>query len=56
MWIFFAQDLGVRPEPAIPLVLLIAVVPAAVTLGNLIAAVPARAAARTEPALVLRAE
>ena len=56
LWIFFADQLGTRPEPAVPLVLLIVVVPASLALGNLIAAIPAHGAARTEPALVLRTE
>jgi putative ABC transport system permease protein len=56
LWIFFANGLGIRPEPAIPLLLIVVVIPAALLLGNLIAAIPARAAARTEPALVLRTE
>jgi putative ABC transport system permease protein len=56
VWIFFAGRLGVRPEPAIPLLLLIVILPGALVLANLIAAIPARAAARTEPALVLRTE
>jgi len=56
LWIFFANGLGIRPEPAIPLPLIVVVIPGAIVLGNLIAAVPARAAARTEPALVLRTE
>jgi ABC-type lipoprotein release transport system permease subunit len=56
LWIFFADGLGIRPEPVISLLVLIIVIPAALALGNLIAAVPARVAARTQPALVLRTE
>jgi len=56
VWTFFAGRLGIRPEPAIPLLLLIVVVPAALVLANIIAAFPARAAARTEAAVVLRTE
>jgi ABC-type lipoprotein release transport system permease subunit len=56
LWIFYADRLGVPAEPTIPLVLLIVIVPAALLLANLIAAVPARAAARTQPAIVLRTE
>jgi ABC-type antimicrobial peptide transport system permease subunit len=56
LWIFFGDRLGIQPEPAIPLLLLIVVIPAALLIANVVAAVPARAAARTEPALVLRAE
>ena len=56
LWVFFAGRLGLHPAPAIPLLLLVFVVPGAVLIANLTAAVPARAAARTQPALVLRAE
>jgi ABC-type lipoprotein release transport system permease subunit len=56
LWIFYAERLGVRAEPALPLALLIVVIPAALAMANVIAAFPARAAARTEPALVLRTE
>ena len=56
VWTFYAARLGIRPEPVIPLILLIVIVPAALVLANVIAAFPARAAAHTEPALVLRTE
>jgi ABC-type lipoprotein release transport system permease subunit len=56
LWVFYASRLGVRPEPVIPLALLIAILPGVVALSNLIAALPARGAARTRPALVLRTE
>src|SRR6478752_3685983 len=46
-------QLGVLPEPAIPLTAILIAIPAALALANLIAAAPARAAARTRPATVL---
>jgi hypothetical protein len=55
-WNVFAGDLGVVPEVATPVVLTAAVVPAAILLANLIAVLPGWNAARTRPAIVLRAE
>jgi ABC-type lipoprotein release transport system permease subunit len=55
-WNLVADELGVVPEPVTPVPLILLVIPAAVLLANLVAAVPARMAARTRPALVLRAE
>jgi hypothetical protein len=55
-WNVFAEDLGVVPEPVTPIRLTLLVVPGAILLANLIAAIPARSAAHTRPALVLRAE
>jgi putative ABC transport system permease protein len=55
-WTLFADRMGIVPEPTLPLVLIGLLVPATVLLANLIAAVPARVAGRTQPALVLRAE
>jgi FtsX-like permease family len=55
-WNVFASDLGVVPEAVMPIGLTALVVPATIVLANLIAALPAQAAARTRPALVLRAE
>jgi FtsX-like permease family len=55
-WNVFAEDLGVVPEAVTPIRLTALVVPAAILLANLIAALPARSAAHTRPALVLRAE
>jgi FtsX-like permease family len=55
-WNVFAEDLGVVPEPITPIGLTALVLPAAIVLANLVAALPAQAAARTQPALVLRAE
>jgi parvulin-like peptidyl-prolyl isomerase len=55
-WTLFAEQIGVVPEPVTPLPLILLVVPAAVLLANVVALLPARHAARTSPALVLRAE
>jgi ABC-type lipoprotein release transport system permease subunit len=55
-WTLFAQDLGAVPEAITPIGPTALVVPAAILLANLIAALPARAAAATQPAVVLRAE
>jgi hypothetical protein len=55
-WNVFAEDLGVVPEAVTPVGLTALVVPATIVLANLIAALPAQTAARTRPALVLRAE
>jgi hypothetical protein len=55
-WTLFAGRMGIVPEPVVPLALIGALLPAGILLANLVAAVPARIAARTQPALVLRSE
>jgi ABC-type lipoprotein release transport system permease subunit len=55
-WNLFAEGLGVEPEAVTPVGLSLLVVPAVVLVANVIAALPARRAAGTRPALVLRAE
>lgn len=55
-WRIFAAQLGVLPEPAVPLTAILVAIPGALVTANLIAAAPARAAGRTQPATVLRAE
>ncbi len=55
-WRVFAGQLGVLPEPAVPLTTILIAIPAALALANLIAAAPARAAARTQSATILRTE
>jgi hypothetical protein len=55
-WRYLAAQLGVLPEPAVPLTAILIAIPAALVVANLIAAVPAQAAARIQPAVVLRAE
>jgi hypothetical protein len=54
-WILFAGQVAIVPVPVIsPLTLL--AVPAVLLLANAIAAIPARAAGRTQPAVILRTE
>jgi hypothetical protein len=54
-WILFATQVAIEPVPVIsPLVLL--AIPAVIVLANAVAALPARAAAHTQPATVLRTE
>ena len=55
-WRYLAAQLGVLPEPAIPLTAIVIAIPAALVVANLIAAAPEQTAARTPPAAVLRTE
>jgi ABC-type lipoprotein release transport system permease subunit len=55
-WTTFSNQLGYVPEPVVRLLPILLTIPAALILGNLIAALPARAAARTRPAEVFRTE
>ena len=55
-WRLIAAQFGVVPVSVAPAAFLALVLPAALVLGNLVAAIPGRIAARTQPALVLRAE
>jgi ABC-type antimicrobial peptide transport system permease subunit len=55
-WRLFADQFGVVPDPVVPPYLLGMLIPLGLILANLIAIIPARAAARTKPALVLREE
>jgi len=55
-WRVFATQLGVLPEPVVPLTTIALAIPAALAVANLIAAAPAQAAAHTQPAAVLRSE
>ncbi|MBA2327933.1 MAG: FtsX-like permease family protein [Actinobacteria bacterium] len=56
MWMRFADELGVVPEPRVPLLAIVVLVPAAVLVANLVAAIPAAVAARTRPVQLLRSE
>jgi predicted lysophospholipase L1 biosynthesis ABC-type transport system permease subunit len=56
VWRMVADDIGVVSVPEIPIALLIGIAAATLVLANLIAAVPAWVAARTQPARVLRSE
>lgn len=55
-WRLFAGEFGIVPETVIPLAAVLAVIPVAVLLANLVALLPARRAAQTPAAAVLRAE
>jgi hypothetical protein len=55
-WNVYAHDLGVASEPVVPVGPATLVVPAAIVLANVVAALPAWRAAATRPAVVLRAE
>lgn len=56
LWVVFAERLPVLASPSVPLLLLAGMASALVLLGNLVAAVPARHAARTPVAAILRSE
>ena len=56
LWAWFASQQGVVAEPRIPFGAIVLVIPAALILANIVAALPARAAGLTRPALVLRTE
>jgi hypothetical protein len=55
-WRAAAGQVGVLPHVEVPVVALVGIALATAVVGNLVAAVPARAAARTRAAVVLRAE
>jgi ABC-type lipoprotein release transport system permease subunit len=55
-WLAFTHQLGIVPEPAVSLLVLLAMIPATLAVANIVALLPARAAARSKPALVLRSE
>ncbi len=56
LWRLFAAQLGVATFAEVPFAAITIAVPAAIIAANLIAAAPARIAARTRPAVVLRSE
>jgi hypothetical protein len=55
-WLLVNQRLGSLADPVTPAIALVVAVPATVLVANLVAALPARAAAATRPAVVLRSE
>jgi len=55
-WLAFASQLGVAEDVRTPALTILLAVPATIVMANLIATIPAWAAARTRPALVLRTE
>ena len=56
LWVLFADQLDVLPEPSTPLLLIAAIAAAAFAVGLLAAALPARAARRVRPGIALRSE
>jgi putative ABC transport system permease protein len=56
LWVAFARQIDVVPEPAVPGLWVILITAGALVLANLVAALPGRVAARTPTALLLRAE
>ena len=56
IWSGFAGNLGVLSDPVVSIAVILIAIPATILIANVIGALPARAAARTKPALVLRAE
>jgi ABC-type lipoprotein release transport system permease subunit len=56
VWSYFADELGILSRPQVPLLTVMWCVVGAIALANVIAIIPARAAARAAPATVLRSE
>jgi ABC-type lipoprotein release transport system permease subunit len=55
-WVLVNQGLHSLAGPVTPILAVLAIVPATVVMANLVAALPARSAAATRPAVVLRSE
>ena len=55
-WRRFAGDLGIAPAVVVPTAAVLLIIAAGLLVANLLAALPARTAARTAPAIVLRSE
>ncbi|HUB70789.1 MAG TPA: FtsX-like permease family protein [Acidimicrobiales bacterium] len=56
LWDLFAHDINAVPSPSVPVLEVVLIAAGAFVLANLVAALPARVAARTPTALVLRSE
>lgn len=56
LWILFARQISVVPQPSVPVLIVAAVIVGALAAANLVAAVPGRSAARVPAAALLRAE
>lgn len=56
LWNLFAGQLDVVAEPRVPLLVLLGIGVAALTIGNMVSAAPARAARRINPATFLHSE
>jgi ABC-type antimicrobial peptide transport system permease subunit len=56
LWILFAHQINVVPTPTVPATTIVLIAVGALVLANLVAAIPARIAARIPTALLLRSE
>lgn len=56
LWTRYAENLGIIPAPRLPALIVLAILPAGILIANALALLPGRSAARTRPAMVLRAE
>jgi FtsX-like permease family len=56
LWVLFARLIFAVPEPTVPVLSVVLIAVGTVVLANVVAAAPARSAARTPTALMLRAE
>ena len=56
LWGLFADAIYVVPDPTVPVAALAAIAAGGLVLGNAVAAIPGRIAARTPAALLLRTE
>ena len=56
LWDLFARNIYVVPSPTVPALAIVAITFGGLVLGNLVAAIPGRIAARTPVALLLRTE
>lgn len=56
LWTRYAENLGILPVAKLPGLVLLGIIPAGIVIANALALLPGRSAARTRPALVLRAE
>jgi ABC-type lipoprotein release transport system permease subunit len=56
LWDLFANDINAVPSPSVPVLQVLLIAAGALLLANIVAALPARVAARTPTALVLRSE
>ncbi|MGH2795365.1 MAG: FtsX-like permease family protein, partial [Actinomycetota bacterium] len=55
-WRLLADQISVVPHAQVPGLIVLAIVPGAILIANVIAAIPGRTASRLQPATVLRAE
>ena len=56
LWTRYAENLGILSVPKLPVLIVVLIIPAGVLIANALALLPGRSAARTRPAMVLRAE